>query len=88
MMSVISCMLLLLFLVSSALGVVSSKHQSRKVFANIQTLERKIDDYQVEWGQLQLELETWAEHGRVERKAKQQLKMVVPNREDTRYVRP
>jgi cell division protein FtsL len=87
-MSVITWFALLLLLVGSALAVVYSKHQSRKVFADIQTLERKMDDYQVEWGQLQLELETWAEHGRVERKAKQQLKMGVPNREDTRYVRP
>jgi len=87
-MPVVSWVILLFALVGSALAVVYSKHESRKVFADIQRLERKIDDYQVEWGQLQLELETWAEHGRVERKARQELNMVVPDRKDTRYVRP
>lgn len=87
-MPVIGWVLLLFCLVASALSLVHSKHLTRKVFTDIQNLERTIEGHQIEWGQLQLELETWAAYSRVEAIARQQLKMVMPNRADTRYIRP
>lgn len=87
-MSVMSWVLLLFLLVISAWSVVYYKHLSRKMFADIQNLEREIEGYQIEWGKLQLELETWAEHSRIEKLAREQLNMVIPKRTDTRYIRP
>ena len=45
-----------LLLVATALGVVWSRHQSRKVFVELQRLEYQRDELNVEWGRLQLEI--------------------------------
>ncbi|MCX8126648.1 MAG: argininosuccinate synthase, partial [Dehalococcoidia bacterium] len=39
--------------------------------------KQELDAYEVEWGQLQLEQNTWAEHGRIERLARTRLGMVL-----------
>lgn len=78
----------LLAVVISALAVVFSKYQSRMLFSEVQRLERKLDAYEVEWGQLQLEQKTWAEHSRIEQLARKRLNMVVPDREAIVYIKP
>jgi cell division protein FtsL len=70
--------LLSLAVFASALGVVYVKHTSRKLFGDLQALERGRDALNVEWGQLQLEQSTWATHGRVESAARERLHMQVP----------
>lgn len=70
--------LLVLAVITSALGVVYAKHQSRKLFVALQGLEAERDEMNIEWGQLQLEQSTWATHGRVEELAREQLKMTTP----------
>jgi len=72
---------LILALLVSALAVIYSKYQSRLIFIEIQKQERALDQYEVEWGQLQLELTTLAEQNRVEQVAREQLKLVMPLRE-------
>lgn len=62
----------------SALTVVYSKHQSRKLFVELQALEGMRDALNIEWGQLQLEQSTWAMPNRVERVARTRLQMDVP----------
>jgi len=47
---------LVVMFVASALAVIISKYQSRLVFIEIQKQEKMLDDSEVEWGQLQLEL--------------------------------
>jgi cell division protein FtsL len=42
---------------------------------------------QVNWGRLQIEQSTWSAHARVERLARQQMKMRSPNPADIRLVR-
>ncbi len=59
----------------SALGVVYSKHYSRKLFVELTALQQTRDELNVEWGQLQLEQSTWATHGRIEKLARTKLKM-------------
>ncbi|MBS1214733.1 MAG: cell division protein FtsL [Proteobacteria bacterium] len=83
-----SLLVLLVFVVASALGVVYTKYRSRMLFAEIQRLEQELDTYEVEWGQLQLEQNTWAEHSRIERLARTKLGMELPQRELTIYVKP
>ena len=68
-----------LLLVATALGVVWSRHQSRKVFVELQRLEYQRDELNVEWGRLQLEQATWAEAGRVEQLARGELGLVAKN---------
>lgn len=83
-----SLVLLWLLVVVSALGVVISKHESRKQFLALQTLEAERDQLAIEWGRLQLEQSSWATHGRVEQLARNKLKMKIPRVGDTVMVLP
>ena len=73
---------------SSALGVVYAKHQSRKLFVQLNELQQQRDAMNVEWGQLQLELSTWATNGRVEQVARQRLRMTNVDFDQVVIVRP
>lgn len=84
----IAVSVLIIALLVSALAVIYSKYQSRLIFIEIQKQERALDQYEVEWGQLQLELTTLAEQNRVEQVAKEQLKLVMPLREKIVYIKP
>lgn len=75
-------------LVTSALAVIYCKNYSRSVFIEIEQQERALDQYEVQWGQLQLELSTLAEQNRVELIAKERLKLVIPPRDKIIYIKP
>lgn len=75
-------------LLVAALAVIYSKYHSRLIFIEIQKQERALDQYEVEWGQLQLELTTLAEQNRVEQVAREQLKLIMPLREKIIYIKP
>ncbi|VAW89167.1 Cell division protein FtsL [hydrothermal vent metagenome] len=72
----------------SALGVVYSKHHSRKLFVELQSLEGMRDGLNVEWGQLQLEQSTWATPSRIEQVARTRLEMDVPKPDQIVIVSP
>jgi cell division protein FtsL len=72
----------------SSLGVIYAKHEARSRFNELQKLTEERDDLDIEWGQLQLEQSTWATHGRVERVARDDLHMVIPQATDLRIVQP
>ena len=73
---------------ASSLGVVYGKHEARNRFNELQKLTKERDELDIEWGQLQLEQSTWATHGRVERVARDELRMVIPQATDLRIVQP
>lgn len=73
--------LLLLAVVSSAVGVVFLRHESRQLFVALQSAQEERDAARVEWSRLQLEQAWLGDAGRVERLAREQLDMAVP--EDT-----
>ena len=75
-------------LLLSALAVIYSKYYSRLVFIEIQKQERALDQYEVEWGQMELELTMLAEQNRVELVAREQLKLFMPSREKIIYLKP
>jgi cell division protein FtsL len=72
------CLLLVVLLVLSALGVIYSSYKSRQLFSESQQLNRESIALEEEWGRLLLEQSTWASHSRVEQVAKEKLHMVVP----------
>ncbi len=72
----------------SALGVVYAKHESRKLFIELQALQNKQDDMDVDWDRLQLEQSTWATHGRIERIARTKLDMHMPLANEIVIIRP
>lgn len=69
---------LLLMVFVSALLVVDSRHQSRKLFIEVQGLQKKRDAMNEEWGRLQLEQGTWATPSRIEEVARKKLEMISP----------
>ncbi len=75
-------------LLLSALAVIYSKYYSRLIFIEIQKQEKSLDQYEIEWGQMQLELTMLAEQNRVELVAREQLKLVMPLREKIIYIKP
>ncbi len=62
----------------SALGIVTSRHEARRLFVELQTLEKTHDELNAEWGRLQLEQRTWAMSDRIETIARNELGMKMP----------
>ncbi len=75
-------------LVSSALAVVYCKYQTRQLFKAIQQQESQLGHYEMEWGQLQIELTRLLAQNNIETAAKAQLGMVLPLREKIIYLEP
>lgn len=78
---------LILAIMSSAISVIYSKHQSRKLFVELQKLEKQIDELDINWGRLQLEQSTWSSHGRVEKIARNKLHMTLPKANEVLYIK-
>lgn len=72
---------------ASAVLLVYSKHQSRKLFVEVQQMRYEIDALNTEWSQLQLEQSAWSGHGRIERVARKQLSMITPDSGDVIFVK-
>lgn len=71
-------MLLLLAAVFCALSVVTSQHKARKLFQSLEAEQERAKQLDVEFGQLQIELSTWATSPRIEKIARERLKMRTP----------
>ena len=61
-----------------ALALVTSQHQARKLYVELQKEQELAKQLDVEWGQLQLEQSTWAMHARIEKIAARELGMRAP----------
>jgi cell division protein FtsL len=70
-------LLLLAVLIACALALVTSQHKARRLYVELQQVQERAKQLEIEWGQLQLEQRTWAMHGRVEKIAAAQLHMRV-----------
>ena len=64
--------------VMSAMALVYTKHESRKLFVELEQLTQERDELNIEWGQLQIEQSTWAQHARIEQVATDDLSLVRP----------
>ena len=62
----------------SAIKVVIARHDTRRLFVEIQKLEKDRDNLNEEWGRLQLEQSTWATDARIESVSKTDLHMIEP----------
>lgn len=80
--------LLFVLVLGSAIMLVYTKHQSRKLFVELQQLKYQVDDLNTEWGQLQLEQSAWSDHGRIERVARTRLSMVMPEPDEVVFIKP
>ena len=78
---------LLVLVMGSAFAVVYSKHQSRKLFVELQNVNKQIDELNIEWGRLQLEQSAWSAHGRIEKIARKRLGMKLPEANEVVYIK-
>ena len=72
-------LILLGVLVACALSLVTSRHEARRLFVELGREQARARHYETEYGQLQLEQSTWAMPARVERIAREHLRMQLPN---------
>ena len=68
--------------VVSAMALVYTKHESRKLFVELETLTDERDELNIEWGQLQTEQSTWATHARIEQVATGELELARPKTDE------
>jgi cell division protein FtsL len=74
----IAILIALVAVICSALGVVYARHESRQSAVQLGLLEDQRDAYIAEWSRLQLEQAWLADASHVESKAREQLRMQVP----------
>jgi len=72
----------------SAAAAVYCKHRSRALFIELESLNARRDNLQIEWGQLQLEQSAWSTHAFVERVASTKLHMASPPPKEIEIVSP
>lgn len=65
--------------VLGAMALVYTKHESRRLFVELESLTDERDRLNIEWGQLQIEQSTWATHARIEKVATDDLSLVRPD---------
>ena len=71
--------LLTLIVIACALGVVTSQHEERKIFMKLEKEQKKARNLDVEWDKFLLEQSTLAMRTRIEKKATEDLLMIVPD---------
>jgi len=69
---------LLLVLIGCALSLVTSRHQARRLFVELTREQAQARAYETEYGQLSLEQSTWGMPARVEKIARDSLRMTLP----------
>ena len=72
----------------SAAGAIYCKHRSRELFVQLERLDARRDNLEIEWGQLQLEQSAWSTHAFVERVAGTKLHMAMPPPKEIEIIAP
>jgi len=72
--------------IATAIACVYARHESRKLFTELQHLTAERDALEVEWGQLQIEQSTWSTHSRVEEQARRKMQMRNPEPTEIRVI--
>ena len=81
-------LLVLIADVSSALGVVYTRHQSRLLAVELGALEGQLDEGLAEWSRLQIEQGWLADASQIEKTAREVLQMQQPDQTHILVVRP
>lgn len=85
-LGVLILLMLLAAVLTTAIGVVWTRHESRVLFVNLTGLQDQRDNLNIEYGRLELEQATYAEPRRIDDEARQQLGMLDPRPQDIRLL--
>ncbi|HTX24700.1 MAG TPA: cell division protein FtsL [Steroidobacteraceae bacterium] len=77
-----------LAVLGSAAADIYCSHRARQLFVQLEALDARRDNLDIEWGQLQLEQSAWSTHAFVENVARTKLHMATPPPQDIRLVSP
>jgi cell division protein FtsL len=80
--------LLWVFALASAAGTIYAQHRARELFIELERLNARRDNLEIEWGQLQLEASSWSTHAFVESVASTKLRMAPPQPRSIEVVVP
>ena len=69
---------LLCVLIACALSLVTSRHQARRLTVELEREQLRARQFDVEYGQLSLEQSTWGMPARVEKVARESMRMQLP----------
>jgi cell division protein FtsL len=72
----------------SAAGAIYCKHRAREMFVELEQLNARRDNLEIEWGQLQLEQSAWSTQAFVERVATTKMHMAMPPPKEIEIVAP
>ena len=72
-------LILIVILLVSAVATIASQHQARKRLQALELERERAHNLDVEFGQLQLEMSSWAAHTRIEKIAREKLGMQPPD---------
>ena len=72
-------LILIVVLLVSAVGTIAAQQQARKRLQALELERERAHNLDVEFGQLQLEMSSWAAHTRIERIAREKLGMQPPD---------
>jgi cell division protein FtsL len=78
LLGVVGVLVLAALVVGSGIWIVSVEHRSRQLFIEAERLNRELDQIQIDWGRLQIEQSTYAQHSRIESLARQRLRLTEP----------
>ena len=84
----IAVMILWVATLGSAAGAIWCKHRARQLFVQLEGLNARRDNLEIEWGQLQLEQSAWSTHAFVERVASTKLRMAMPPPKEIEIIAP
>jgi cell division protein FtsL len=85
---VLAVPLLWLGVLGSAAADIYCRHRARELFVQLEALDARRDNLDIEWGQLQLEQSAWSTHAFVENVARTKLRMATPPPREIRLVSP
>lgn len=80
-------LLTLILTIASAIAVVKSRQESRRLFIELNRLERERDELNTEFGRLQLEQATLTDSSRLEQVASSGMGMIYPGPAETVVIR-
>ena len=66
-------------LIACALSLVTSRHEARRRFVELEREQARARQLETEYGQLELEQSTWAMPARIEKVARDELHMQLPS---------
>ncbi|MEN9705676.1 MAG: hypothetical protein RLZZ393_1555 [Pseudomonadota bacterium] len=73
---------------ASSAAVIHARHRARELFVELEKLNTRRDNIEIEWGQLQLEQSAWSSPAFVEQVATSQRHMSMPAARGIKVVQP